>query len=106
MCDAYVAETAATKPGEVSEWSRCRRMVSKFFISAYAQCKEKLLEPSVFAEQIQRGSIELYVQVVAALDEAHATRVQGRSEFFDHRARYFFADFLDKHFQDNPGDTA
>ena len=97
MCDAYVAEEAA-KSEEVSEWGLRRRVVSKFFIVAYAQCKEGLLEPNVFAEQIQRGSIELYVQVVAPLDEAHATRVQKNSQYFDHRVREYFTSFLRDHF--------
>lgn len=99
MCVAYVAENEeAAKSGKVSVWSRHRRMISKFFISAYALCKERLLEPDVLAEQIQRGSIELYVQVVAPLDETHAALVQGRKEHFDHRVRDFFSRFIVRQF--------
>lgn len=99
MCDAYVAESEAARiAGEVSEWDRNRRKVSKFFIAAHALCKADLLEPDVFAEQIQRASIDLYVQIVAPLNEAQASRVQGRSDYFDQRTRDFFAEFLLRHF--------
>jgi hypothetical protein len=107
VCDAYVAEAkVANQNGEVSAWDRNRRVVSKFFIAAFALCKEKLLEPNVFAEQIGRASIELFVNIVSPLNEAQAIRVQGRSDFFDPRVRNFFTDFLDKHFRDNSGDGA
>jgi hypothetical protein len=98
MCDAYVAEvkSAATR-GEISEWDRSRRKVSKFFIAAHALCKSELLEPEVFSEQIQRASIDLYVQVVAPLNEAQAVRVQGRKDYYDRRTRDYFFDFLVRH---------
>jgi len=100
MCDAYVAEAEAARiAGEVSEWDRNRRKVSKFFIAAHALCKADLLEPDVFAEQIQRASIDLYVQIVAPLNEAQASRVQGRSDYYDQRTRDFFAEFLLRHFR-------
>jgi hypothetical protein len=99
MCDAYVATAEeAVKLGELAEWDYCRRTVSKFFIAAYAQCEAGLLKPNVFAGQIGRASIELYVQVVASLDEVQAIRVQRRSDYFDRRVRDFFSDFLARHF--------
>lgn len=99
MCDAYVAESEAARiAGEVSEWDRNRRKVSKFFIAVHALCKADLLESDVFAEQIQRASIDLYVQIVAPLNEAQASRVQGCSDYFDQRTRDFFAEFLLRHF--------
>lgn len=103
MCDAYVADVeVAAKSGEISKWDRSRRKVSKFFITAHALCKANLLEPDVFAEQIQRASIDLYAQVVAPLNEAQAVRVQGRIDYYDHRARDFFAEFLACHFGGTP----
>lgn len=99
MCDAFVAEVeAAKKLNQLTEWDCHRRKVSKFFIAAHALCKADLLEPDVFAEQIQRASIDLYVQVVAPLNEVQAIRVQGRSDYYDHRTRDYFAEFLVRHF--------
>lgn len=99
MCDAYVIEAEEARQLEtVSAWSINRRKVSKFFIAACAQIEMGLLDPDVFASQIGRASIELYIQVMASLDEVQAARVQGRDDYFDPRVRDYFSRFLIQHF--------
>jgi hypothetical protein len=98
MVAAYLAEVRQQEAGKLVEWNRCRRVVSKFFVTARALCEADLLEEVVLAEHLQKAAFDLYVDTVAVLDEAHTRDFLGRNDF-DDRVRKYFSGFRVRHFE-------
>ena len=94
MRSGYVEEVRRSlATGEVADWDKARRKVSRFFLRAADLARAGLLDRLELARLVRRSGLELYLTTVIPLDEAHTEAVFGSGRDSDQSSRTFWVEF-------------
>jgi hypothetical protein len=98
MVDDYVSEVStALDAGELAEWDKARRKVSRFFLRAADLAQAGLLDREVLARLVRKSGMKLYANTVRHLEKAHNERVL-HSDDYDHALEGFWMRFGEEQF--------